>query len=142
MLKHLISHEEIFCNVKLVNGEEIIGKCVVVDDEDENYTLMIEHPCEAHIVERETPSGQIVNGLSISKWMNFTKEDFCIIDDDKIISVAPLTDEIRVLYNMFINKEITKNKPRKKSKKEITKELGLIDNVEKMRKKLEDLFKH
>lgn len=142
MLKHIRTHEEIFCNVKLVNGEEIIGKCIVVDDEEENYTLMIEHPCEAHVIEKETPDGETVNGLAITKWMSFTKEDFCIIDDDKIISVAPLQDEIKVLYNMFVNKEMTKNKPKKKTRREISKEMGLIDNVEMMRKKLEDLFKN
>jgi len=141
MLKHIRTHEEIFCNVKLVNGEEIIGKCIVVDDDDANYSLMIEWPCEAHIIERETPSGETVNGLAISKWLSFTKEDFCIIDDDKIISVAPLQEEVIILYNMFVNKELTKKNPKKKSKKEISKEIGLIDNVEKMRKKLEDLFK-
>lgn len=141
MLKHIRTHEEIFCNVKLVNGEEIIGKCIVVDDEEEKYSLMIEHPCEAHIIEKENSDGETVNGLAINKWMSFTKEDFCIIDDDKIISVAPLQDEIKLLYNMFVNKEILKTNTKKKSKKDISKEIGLIDNVEMMRKKLEDLFK-
>jgi hypothetical protein len=143
MLRHIRTHEELFCNVKLVNGEEIIGKCIVVDDEEDNYTLMIENPCEAHIVEKETSSGEIISGLALSKWMSFTKEDFCIIDDDKIISVSPLNDEMKTLYNMFIVKEMKKkDTTKKKTKKDVSKEVGLIDNIEKMRKKLEDIFKN
>lgn len=149
MLRHIRPGEEIVATVKLLNGEDVIGKCMVLpeNEEKEDTTLMlvVENPCQAQFVESEDSEEDNERfKVAFYPWAPFSDDEFTVFDDQHVLSLTPLKDEFKVMYNMYVVGKLRDKypdiEPSKKAPKKISKELGFVDSVENMRKKLDDLF--
>jgi hypothetical protein len=149
MLKHIQPGEEIVATVKLLNGEDVIGKCMVVPEdesvEDGPLLLIVENPCQAKFIEQKDEEGGEYYRIGFYPWAPFSDDEFTIFNDDHVLSLLPLKDEFKVMYNMYVVGKMKEKYPEREEKKrkakKPTKELGLVDNIDNMRKRLDDLFK-
>jgi hypothetical protein len=137
-----IQHDEEFLGViKLINGEQIVGKCLAVEEDPSKTLIFISDPCEIEYIElpQQSSKTQKKVGISFKKWMPFSDEEFHIIPEDKIISISPMSKESAAFYMVHIMKE---NKNEEDSKKiELTKGMGKISTVSEARRNLERIFK-
>ena len=79
--------------------------------------------------------------VGLKKWMIFSDEDFFIIPEERIITIAPMSHDAVLMYKFFCKQELKKNPDDlPDSSIELTQEMGLIGKVEEARKKLEQLF--
>ena len=73
--------------------------------------------------------------------MNFSDEDFYVVGDKSVISIAPMSKEAVSLYKRWIRKEFNEGTEPDESQIPINKSMGLIAKVEDARKILERIFK-
>ena len=71
--------------------------------------------------------------------MNFSDEDFYVLDESAIISIAPMSKEAVMMYKRWIRKEI-KQEETEESEVPMNENMGLVAKVEDARKLLEKLF--
>lgn len=144
MINYIRHDEEFYFIAKLVSGEQVIGQGFAVEDNG-NTQIYVTDPVEIQVVTRqlgETNKG--VKGVSMNKWMEFSDEDFFIINEKDIMSIAGLSQEMIFMYELFIKKSSEKEDIKDaidEKKVEIDEEMGLKGKVNDVRKKLEDLFK-
>jgi len=139
-LSYLRPDEEFFGAIKLCSGEEIIGR-VIVCEENGSHLAFIQDPAKVHVNEHMI-EGKRALAVGLKRWMVFASEDFYIIPEDKILTVAPLTQEAIIMYKYFVKSELG-NIPGINDSAKTTKmnqEMGFIGDVDAARKKLEDLF--
>ena len=140
-LNYLRPDEEFFGAIKLSSGEEIIGR-VIVCEENGAHLAFIQDPAKVHANDTMSDGRRAV-AVGLKKWMVFSAEDFYIIPEDRILTIAPLSTEAILMYKYFIKSEMQVRHPQgKSSSKEIDPNMGmgLIGKVDETRKKLEDLF--
>lgn len=145
MLNYVRQDEEFYCLVKLVSGQEIIGKCMVhFDDEIQKRVAFIQDPVEINIFMNERPDGKTVRGMGFSKWMQFSDEDFFIITEDQIVSMASLAPDMIEMYEKYLISEEEDNVKKEDIKKDTIpteQMLGNLGSIEDARKRFEKIFK-
>lgn len=142
-LSYIRPDEEFFGVIKLLNGEEIIGR-VVVTEEEGGHLAFIQDPAKVHANETVSEGRRAV-AVGLKKWMVFSAEDFYIIPEDRILTIAPLSTEAIMMYKYFVRSELAQRQPGSQPPAAEEREpdeynSGLIGKVESTRKKLEDLF--
>ena len=123
MINYIRHDEQFFATLKLITGEEILGEALVSEDPDTKKDMIfMQNPARTKIVELEVDSEDASQKVAMGfmKWMNFSDEDFYVIDAQSVVSIAPMSDEAEVPIN---------------------KSMGLISKVEDARKLLERIFK-
>jgi hypothetical protein len=142
MIKYIRHDEEFHFIVKLISGEEIIAKGFAVEDDGETQVFMC-NPVIIQVVSRL--SGKTtVKGLSMTKWMQFSDEDFFILNEKDIISIGGLNTEMVHMYELFIkktNQDKTIEDAIKESEVELDTNMGYLSTVDEARKKLEKIYK-
>ena len=73
------------------------------------------------------------------KWMMWSSEDFYIIEEKDILTVAPMSMESILMYKMWLRKECGGEK--NDNAVDVNKNMGLVGKVSDARKKLEDIWK-
>ena len=69
-------HEEEFYGVlKLINGEEVLGKAVLTNEGTETLCF-IQNPVAVQMGERDVEGNRLARGIGFSKWMQLSNEDF------------------------------------------------------------------
>ena len=136
-----IKHEQEFYGVcKLISGETIIGSMIATEEDNEpGVTLLyVSDPAVAqqHSVEKD---GQMGMAVGFIKWMMWSSEDFYIIEEKDILTVAPMSMESILMYKMWLRKECGGEK--NDNAVEVNKNMGLVGKVSDARKKLEDIWK-
>tara|TARA_B100001093_G_scaffold155722_1_gene148310 strand:- start:1798 stop:2250 length:453 start_codon:yes stop_codon:yes gene_type:complete len=145
-LNYIKTDEEFFGILKLISGEEIIGR-IIVTDENGTTLAFIQDPALVHSYDTANSTGRPAVAVGLKRWMVFSNEDFYIVAEDKIMTVAPLSAEATQMYNFFVKQEMGPAKNEVKLTDEISEpselnyKQGFIGTVEEYRKKLEDLFK-
>jgi len=142
MINYIRHDEEFYFIAKLVSGEEIVGQGFAVE-ENGNTQIFVTDPVEIQVVTRSNNSGT-VKGVSMNKWMQFSNEDFFIINEKDIMSIGGLSDEMIHMYNLFIKKassDQTVEDAIKESEVELDKTMGYVSKVDEARKFLEHIFK-
>tara|TARA_B100001250_G_scaffold334599_1_gene300568 strand:+ start:201 stop:644 length:444 start_codon:yes stop_codon:yes gene_type:complete len=138
-LSYIRPDEEFFGVIKLLNGEEIIGR-IVVTEEDGGHLAFIQDPAKVHANETVSEGRRAV-AVGLKKWMVFSAEDFYIIPEDRILTIAPLSTEAILMYKYFVKSEMGARHPGKPAEEiEPDDTMGLIGKVDDHRQKLEDLF--
>ena len=143
MINYIRHDEEFYFIAKLVSGEEIIGMGFAVE-EDGTTQIFVTDPVEIQVVTKTTPNA-MVKGLSMNKWMQFSNEDFFIINEKDIMSIGGLSDEIIHMYKLFIKKtsqDQTVEDAIKENKVDLDRQMGYVSSIEEARKKLEKIFKN
>ena len=138
-----IRHDEQFHGVcKLSIGEEILGEIIVTEDPETHQNLIfIQHPAKTKVIEMDgnpnTKEQKVAMGFI--KWMNFSDEDFYVLNEKDIMTIAPMSPEAIMMYKRWVRKEIQKI-PEKDREVPMNESMGLITNVESARKILEKIF--
>jgi hypothetical protein len=139
MINYIRHDEEFHFIAKLVSGEQVIGKGFAMEEEGETL-IYVSDPLEISIIIKNLDKNKPIKGIGLNKWMHFSEEDFYIIREKDIITIAGLSSELIAMYNLFWQKEIEGDTLDEK-KVELDTEMGLIGKVDDMRSKLEKLFK-
>lgn len=143
MINYIRHDEEFYFIAKLVSGEEIIGMGFAVE-EDGTTQIFVTDPVEIQVVTKTTPNAT-VKGLSMNKWMQFSNEDFFILNEKDIMSIGGLSDEIIHMYKLFIKKssqDQTVSDAIKENKVDLDEQMGYVSSIEEARKKLEKIYKN
>ncbi|ABA47113.1 gp143 [Synechococcus phage syn9] len=139
MINYAKHDEEFYGIFKLNNGEEVVGKAVLTDDQGETL-VFISNPVVIETYTRELDSGKISRGMGFSHWMQMSDEEFFILREKDIIALGTLQPEYVIMYEAYIRgDEIEK----KTGKKEVALDpnMGHLGNINKTRSLLEKLFK-
>ena len=143
MINYARHDEEFHGVIKLNNGDEVLGKAILTEDNGETL-IFISEPVMIQNVMKELPDGKVVKGVGFSKWMQFSDEDFYIIREKDIITVASMSNEVMFMYETYISEDIDdESLPLKKSKLHVSPDtkMGYLGKIDEARSKLEKLFR-
>ena len=142
MINYIRHDEQFYGTVKLITGEEVLGEVLVSEDPETKQDLIfIQNPAKTKIVELdEDETGQRV-GMGFMRWMNFSEEDFYVIDEKSIMTIAPMSKEAVMMYKRWVRKEILNETEPDKGHIPMNKNMGLIGTVDQARELLEKLYK-
>jgi hypothetical protein len=140
MINYIRHEEEFEAVIKLTSGDEIIAECLL-SQEGEQSVLYVSNPCSVEVITRVGENGQKVQGVGVSKWMRFSEEEFYIIQEKDILSIAPTSKEASAIYHMFLRSEETDEEDKVDNKVEPDAAMGYINSVAAERERLERLFK-
>lgn len=143
MISYIRHDEEFYFIAKLVSGEEIVGQGFAVE-ENGTTQIFVTDPVEIHVITK-TAGSSTVKGVSMNKWMQFSDEDFFILQEKDIITIGGLSDEMVHMYKLFIRKnseDQTVQDAIEESEVKLDKEMGYVSKVEEARKKLEKIYKY
>ena len=104
MINYAKHDEEFYGIFKLVSGEEIISKAIISEDEGESLVFLSD-PVTIEFFTKEIDDGKIAKGMGFSHWMQMSDEDFFILREKDIVSLASLSKEYIFMYEAYINGE-------------------------------------
>jgi len=140
MTVNYIRHEQEFYGVmKLKSGETVLGT-MIATEEDSSPGKTVFYIQDAatphnHSVEKDGTMGVAVGLL---KWMLFANEDFYVVSEDDVTTVAPMSMESVLMYKMWVRKEKGGSTD---VQVQINKNMGLLGKVSEARANLEDFWK-
>ena len=141
MTINYIKHEQEFFGVmKLRSGETVLGTMIASeDDRVPGITqFFVSDPAtpQSHPVEREGEKGL---AIGLIKWMMVSDEDFYMISEEDVCTVAPMSMESILMYKLWVRKEKGGNKT--DIEIPVNPGMGYVGKVSDARKKLEDFWK-
>ena len=131
--------EEFFGIFKLTNGEEVLGKAVLTEDNGESL-VFIQDPVALQIVTREIGENKVAKGIGFTKWMQMSDEDFFIIREKDIVTVASMSKEVTFMYQSFLADEGGEDM-QSANKEDPKRSDGYIGKIDEARRTLERIFK-
>ena len=138
MINYARHDEEFYGVFKLLNGEEVLGKAVLTEDEGETL-VFLQDPVSTQVIHKELEEGKMIRGVGFSKWMQFSNEDFFIIREKDILTVTSMSKEVSYLYEAFIISEDDEKST--KTKIELEPEMGYLGKIDEARKLLEKIYR-
>ena len=140
MTVNYIKHEqEFFGVIKLKSGDTILGTMIATEEDTSpgKTVFYIQDPAtpHTHTVDKDGQQGMAVGLL---KWMMFSDEEFYMVNEDEIITVAPMAMDAILMYKMWVRKEKGGSTD---VQVQINKNMGLLGKVSEARAKLEDFWK-
>ena len=139
MISYAKHEEEFYGVVKLVNGEEVLGKCVLTQDHEETLCF-IQNPVAVQLVEREIDDRKLARGIGFSKWMQLSDEDFYVIREKDIITISSMSKECIFMYDSFLKGE-SPDMRKEKMEQDPTKHIGYLGSVDTARSLFEKIYK-
>ena len=138
MINYARHDEEFYGIFKLVNGDEVLGKAVLTEDNGQTL-VFIQDPVCTQIITKETEDGRTVRGMGFAKWMQFSDEDFFILQEKDILTVTSMSKEVSFMYEAFIigDDEEKKNN----TKLDLQPEMGYLGKIDEARKLFERIYK-
>ena len=140
MTVNYIRHEQEFFGVmKLKSGETILGTMIATEEDSSpgKTVFYIQDPATPH-THSVDKGGQPGMAVGLLKWLLFADEDFYVVGEDDVTTVAPMSMESVLMYKMGVRKE----KGQKGDVQvQINKNMGLVGKVSDARAKLEDFWK-
>ena len=142
MISYAKHEEEFYGVLKLINGEEVLGKAVLTNEGTETLCF-IQNPVAVQMVERDVEGNRLARGIGFSKWMQLSNEDFYVIREKDIICVSTMSKQIKLLYQAFVMAEGGDPIDSKTSGYRIDpdKTMGLIGNIDDYRSLFEKIYK-
>ena len=137
MINYARHDEEFYGVFKLLNGEEVLGKAVLTEDNGETL-VYIQDPVCTQIITKETEDGRTIRGMGFAKWMQFSDEEFFILREKDILTVTSMSKEVSYLYESFI---IGDDSKKNESKIELEPEMGYLGKIGEARKLFERIYK-
>ena len=142
MINYIRHDEQFYGTVKLSSGEEVLGEILVSTDPDtQSDMIFIQNPAKTKVIELD-PDEDAKNqkvAMAFIRWMNFSDEDFYVLDESSVTTIAPMSKEAVMMYKRWVRKEIL-NEEDTDQEVPINKSMGLVAKVEDARKLLEKLF--
>lgn len=138
MINYARHDEEFYGVFKLLNGEEVLGKAVLTEDEGETLVFLQDPVC-TQVIHKELEEGKMIRGVGFSKWMQFSNEDFFILREKDILTVTSMSKEVSYLYEAFIISE--DGEKSSKTKVDLEPEMGYLGKIDEARKLLERIYR-
>jgi len=126
--------QEFIGMLKLVSGEEIIGRVLVCEEEN---GFVIENPFSVEETIIETPAGEMVK-IDLRPWVKFSREEILFVEKEKTITIYEADDRIEKIYNRTLRKYFFQEDT---SKLDLNEEMGFKNKVNDARDSLEKIFK-
>ena len=141
MTVNYIRHEqEFFGGMKLKSGETVLGTMIATEEDSApgKTVFYVQDPAcpHNHSVEKD---GQMGMAVGLLKWMMFSDEDFYMVNEDDVVTVAPMSMDSILMYKMWVRKECKTSKTDVEVK--MNPNMGLVGKVSDFRSKLEDFWK-
>ena len=134
-----IRHDHEFHGVaKLSSGEEVMGVMMAMK-QDGQTLIFVQDPATP----KEAPmkrGDEVGLAIGLVKWMMWSDEEFFILQEGDIISIAPMSFAATAMYKLWLRKEQGIDDD-KNWQVDVNKNMGLVGKVSEMRKRLEDLWK-
>lgn len=124
--------EEFYASIKLMSGEEIVGKVCYDADED---VVIIENPKKVNPVQMKK-GNTTVSGFTFENWVAATYDDMFIVKRDHILTMTELDSRIQKFYEL----SLTENPNEYNSKVDPSTQAGYISSIDDARKTLEVLY--
>ena len=144
MINYIRHDEEFYFLVKLVSGEQIIGKGFAVE-EDGVTQIFVSDPVEVSVVTRSIGEGKGAKGVAMNKWMEFSDEEFFILQEKDIMTMGGLSQEMIFMYELFIKKATDKEDIEnaiEEMKLPLDTEMGHKGKITEIKKNLEKIYKN
>jgi hypothetical protein len=140
MINYARHDEEFYGIFKLNNGEEVVGKAILTEDAGETI-VFLQDPVVIETFTKELEDGKVARGMGFSHWMQLSEEEFYIIREKDILSLASLSPEYAMMYEAYISGEEIK-KPDDTKKVPLDTDMGHKGNVTDARKLFEKIYKN
>ena len=139
MINYIRHDNEFYGIVKLVSGEEVMGS-MIATNEDNCTMVYVSDPLTPTLTPIEK-DGEMGIAAGFTKWMMWSDEEFYIIQEPDIVTIAPMSTEAIMMYKMWWRKESGKNGEDPDPGVPMNENMGLVGKVSEMRKKLEAQWK-
>ena len=125
--------DDFYATIKLKTGEEIFAK-VAASEEEDRTMLIVSNP----IIVNEIKGRKGVVGYSLEPWLKTTTDDMFILNLEDVLTISESSDiEMIMMYQSFVREPLNKGT----NKKNITKTMGYVSNVNDAKEILEKLYK-
>jgi len=152
MTINYVKHDEEFHGVfKLVSGEEVLAKAVMATEENCDESLaFLQDPVCIQPINQDLGKGKVMRGLGFHRWMMLSDEEFFIIREKDILSVASMSKHIIGMYEKFLVDEYADRKDESSEEKDertarrktnINNTQGFIGKINLARQVFEKLYK-
>ena len=143
MTLNYAKHDEEFYGLfKLVSGEELIAKAIISKQEDlapVEELIFLSNPVTVEFFTKELDGGKIAKGMGLSNWMQMSDEDFFIIKEKDLISLASLSKQYILMYEAYL----TGTPPEaltQKQRKDLEKNMGYLGSINEARMLFEKIY--
>ena len=142
MISYIRHDDQFYGTMKLTTGEEILGEILVTEDpETKTDLIFIQNPAKTKVIEldpdKDTKSQKVAMGFI--RWMNFSEEDFYVVPEHQVLTIAPMSPEAVMMYKRWVRKEIHKE-PERNPEVPMNESMGLIGSVSDARKLLKKIY--
>ena len=135
-----IRHDHEFHGVaKLSSGEEVMG-VMIATKQDGQTLIFVRDPATP----KEAPmkrGDEVGLAIGLVKWMMWSDEEFFILQEGDIISIAPMSFAATAMYKLWLRKEQGIDDDAN-WQVDVNKNMGLVGKVSEMRKRLEDQWRN
>ena len=135
-----IRHDHEFHGVaKLSSGEEVMG-VMIATKQDGQTLIFVQDPATP----KEAPmkrGDEVGLAIGLVKWMMWSDEEFFILQEGDIISIAPMSFAATSMYKLWLRKEQGIDDDAN-WQVDVNKNMGLVGKVSEMRKRLEDQWRN
>ena len=135
-----IRHDHEFHGVaKLSSGEEVMGVMMAMK-QDGQTLIFVQDPATP----KEAPmkrGDEVGLAIGLVKWMMWSDEEFFILQEGDIISIAPMSLAATAMYKLWLRKEQGIDDDAN-WQVDVNKNMGLVGKVSEMRKRLEDQWRN
>ena len=134
-------HDEEFHGIfKLVSGEEILAKAVMTEDRGESLIFMSD-PVSVLPITKDVGEQKILRGMGFSKWIPMSDEEFFILREKDIMTMATMSKPVKLMYDAYIIGEDAHGKQMKERQVPPSIAEGYLGNTKDIRDLLEKLYK-
>ena len=139
MINYIRHDHEFYGVAKLSSGDEVMG--VMIATKEEGQTLVfVQDPATP----KEAPmkrGDEVGLAIGLVKWMMWSDEEFFILREKDIVTVASMSKEITVMYEAFILGEDISNKKISRSQTNVKDAAGYVGKIDEARKMFEKIYK-
>ena len=139
MINYIRHDHEFYGVAKLSSGDEVMG-VMIATKQDGQTLIFVEEPATP----KEAPmkrGDEVGLAIGLVKWMMWSDEEFFILQEGDIISIAPMSFAATAMYKLWLRKEQGIDDD-KNWQVDVNKNMGLVGKVSEMRKKLEDQWRN
>lgn len=142
MINYAKHDEEFYGIFKLISGEEVLGKAVLTEDNDETL-VFLQNPVALQIIHKDLDDEKVTRGIGFAKWQQLSDDDFFILREKDIITVSSMSKAVILMYEAFVMSEVDNiDEKRSSAQTDPNRSSGYLGAIDDTRKLLEKIFKN
>ena len=139
MINYIRHDHEFYGVAKLSSGDEVMGVMMAMK-QDGQTLIFVQDPATP----KEAPmkrGDEVGLAIGLVKWMMWSDEEFFILQEGDIISIAPMSFSATAMYKLWLRKEQGIDDDAN-WQVDVNKNMGLVGKVSEMRKRLENQWRN